>query len=204
MRRPSIILFVSLLSVQAIAWEHQDESLKTVKSRTIYRDLLSIDGVLWPSTGRPPNLKPRIKRLRKKVIVHRDTGTVSSSWIAVRLTQRKFNSKKHKLGYEYSGTPRSRFLTKIDHRSFWGTDGDKPHVEISSFVVVIKSDTVHIPPEAWNDMYEPTLSNMEVYASSDKKRSYIVMMNSDGAGAYLVAWCFIDGKYIRRVVDYGW
>ena len=93
---------------------------------------------------------------------------------------------------------------RIDGKTFYGTDGEKPHTEIASVSLTINGDSISIPNRAWNDLYEPDLHNLEVYSSQDKHRIYILMSNSDGAGAYDLAWCIVNGKYIRRVVDYGW
>lgn len=119
-----------------------------------------------------------------------------------------FNKSKHKL--EYIGT----YLTKIDSRSFWGTDGEVPVNSIQSVRAIIGRDTINIPRLAVNDAYNPNLCGADansqqtdcmtgVYLSNDKKRLYITMLNSDGAGGYEITWIIQNRKYLRRVVDYG-
>jgi hypothetical protein len=118
----------------------------------------------------------------------------------------KFNRTIHKIGY-INGE-----VYKIDNESFYGTDGEIPKNQINSISVIIGSDTIKIPKIAYDDLYEPnltwkegseTVGTLRIYSSIDRKRFYIYMGNSDGAGFYEATLIIRDKKYIGRVVDSG-
>lgn len=118
----------------------------------------------------------------------------------------KFNKTAHKIGY-INGE-----VYKIDNKSFYGTDGELPKNQINSISVIIGLDTIKIPKMAYNDLYEPsltwkerneTIGTLRIYSSLDRKRFYIYMENSDGAGFYEATLIIREKKYIGRVVDAG-
>ena len=84
-----------------------------------------------------------------------------------------------------------------------GTDGGLPTRTINWYILLLEKFTISIPTTKMNDLYNPNLFATNVYFSRDRKRLYIDMINSDGAGGYEVTWIIQDKKYSRRVIGYG-
>lgn len=137
--------------------------------------------------------------------------TFSLGKISIKISAAPFDSSKHDLIY---ASPEQPYLALIDKKRFWGTDGGVPKEKISSVSYKNGSKSYQLPDSAIHNLYEPNFCNKyesenkvfchcKVYQSMDKKRTYIFMLNSDGAGGYEVTWVLEDGKYVRRVVDYG-
>jgi len=94
-------------------------------------------------------------------------------------------------------------LYAIDNKVFWGSDCDKPRIEIDSFKVFIKDRMLNIPNTEYQDLYNCENSELKKIHFSHGINDYVILLMdaSDGAGAYTVVWIIKDGKYIRRVVD---
>lgn len=105
-----------------------------------------------------------------------------------------FNSKKHKL----TGKPGS--ISSIDGKPFWGTDGPIPKQIITSVKIIISGKSILIPINAYNDLYEPNLSTLQIYIGKDNT-IYVEMDNSDGAGAYSIIWIIKNNQYFKRYID---
>lgn len=97
----------------------------------------------------------------------------------------------------------------IDGQVFWGTNGDIPKTKVHKIKVISNGVNIQVPDTAIAGMFNPNFGCNKidcynfVYLSNDKKRIYIVMNNSDGAGFYIVVWIFKDNKYYDRVIDLG-
>lgn len=115
----------------------------------------------------------------------------------------------HGIACDLDSLEQIRDLSEIDGKLFWGTDGTVPKTKVHSLKVSL--DGVHVPiPESEVDgLYNPNFGCNRVfcynfvYQSKDKKRIYIRMDNSDGAGFYQVIWIIQEGKYLTRVIDRG-
>ncbi|HRD54605.1 MAG TPA: hypothetical protein PKY96_18340, partial [Flavobacteriales bacterium] len=186
-------------------WSDENESYGTIRGAIIKREVISFIDWVWEyeGTGR----KPAMLRLKGQS----DCATYTSfkgHGIEVRIEPAPFDSSKHKLTYETGGYAA---LCEIDGRPFFGTDGGMPRKSIKRVAVTIDSASVQIPRSAWDDLYEPffcgTSSTEGLYwtchvaRSLDRKRVYVHMQNSDGAGGYAVIWIFINGRYVRRVIE---
>ena len=144
-----------------------------------------------------------------------DRAVFKGAGISVVIEGVPFDTAKHTFGYDKSqGTP--WFLCNIDGHGFWGGDGTMPHREIRSLRLVDAGRTLPVPKSAYANLFEPNFCDdyprtpdqpITVHArcmlSKDAKRLYVHMMNSDGAGGYLVTWVFIDGHYWGRIVEHG-
>ena len=119
--------------------------------------------------------------------------------IQVVLSTEKFDKSKHSFKYhkEYRD-----IIEKIDGKLFWGTDGNMPKREYKSIEVKIRGKQVSIPQSAYNDLYESYLYTEfnSVHYDKDNDILYIVALNSDGAGAYMVCWQIEKGVYKGRKV----
>jgi len=119
--------------------------------------------------------------------------------IQVILSTEKFDKSKHSFKYhkEYRDV-----IEKIDGKLFWGTDGNMPKREYKSIEVKIRGKQVSIPQSAYNDLYESYLYTEfnSVHYDKDNDILYIVALNGDGAGAYMVCWQIEKGVYKGRKV----
>jgi hypothetical protein len=117
----------------------------------------------------------------------------------------KFDSTKHVLTFQKS-TGDYVFLSLIDGKKFYGKDGGVPKRKINCVSLTVGQKDYLLPNIAFSDLYEPNFCNFKnclphLYQSVDKKRIYIYMFNSDGAGGYEVCWIFENGEYVGRLVD---
>ena len=106
-----------------------------------------------------------------------------------------------------------KHLVKINKKPFYGSFAKVPFTRIESVTVLYKDDTIAIPPAAYMDLYNPTFtydgkdggakSLNSIYFSPNGRNIYIYLLNRNGKDSYEVTWIIQDGKYVRRVLDYG-
>ena len=134
-----------------------------------------------------------------KGIAKGNTIVFEGKEIQVVLSTEKFDKSKHSFKYhkEYRDV-----IEKIDGKLFWGTDGNMPKREYKSIEVKIREKQVSIPQSAYNDLYESYLYTEfnSVHYDKDNDILYIVALNGDGAGAYMVCWQIEKGVYKGRKV----
>lgn len=132
--------------------------------------------------------------------------TFEGEGIRAGVTIAPFEPAKHKLQYD------DKYLIKIDRRPYYGNYGSVPKTEISVVSVIIGKDTVVIPPIAYSDLYNLNFTYSDkgvqrttdgVYKSKDGHTIYLYLFSKDNTGSYEVTWIIQDGKYLRRVLDYG-
>lgn len=127
--------------------------------------------------------------------------------IKITIKAAPFDAAGHKINY-YD----EKYLVKIDNKPFYGSYGKMPKNVLSSVTVTINNDTVHIPPAAYSDIYDPVFTYNDasgvqrslnrVYISADNRTVYIYMVNRNNGGTE-VTWVIQDKKYLRRVLDFG-
>jgi hypothetical protein len=104
---------------------------------------------------------------------------------------------------QYKKSDGYRFLSKINHRAFWGTDGAIPTLQYKRISCVWKGREVPVPDSALWDVFNPNLHMTQVRYDRQHQRWFLQATNSDGAGGYEVIWMFEKGEYKRRFVCYG-
>lgn len=85
----------------------------------------------------------------------------------------------------------------------FGIDGALPGTVYLSFDIQIGNRNILLPPTAYDDLFEPNLSNTKINYDRKKDILYLHTLNSDGAGGYFVIWRFEQGQYKDRYVAYG-
>jgi len=117
-----------------------------------------------------------------------------------------FDKTKHRLDYD------DKYLIKIDRKTYYGDYGTVPKTIIRNITLTIAGDTVAIPPAAYNDLCDLHFTYSDkgavrtrdaVYVSRDGHVLYLYLFSRDDTGSYEVTWIFQDGRYVRRVLDYG-
>jgi hypothetical protein len=90
-----------------------------------------------------------------------------------------------------------KWLTKINGRRFYGTDGNIPKTEVVGIETSINGKSIEIPSILYEDIFECD----NVFEINKNKGDYIVhQWNSDGAGGYLIVWVLGNGKLKQRLI----
>jgi len=90
-----------------------------------------------------------------------------------------------------------KWIVTIDGHQPWGIDGYPPHVQIDSISVKLNDKKIPIEKEDFQNLYE-VKNSFKVIVSG----SYFIVyqMNSDGAGAYYLAWVFDKNGLKQKLV----
>lgn len=132
--------------------------------------------------------------------------TFNGNNISATVTTAPFLPAKHKLDYD------EKYLIKIDRKPYYGGYGAIPKTAIGKVTMVVNSDTISIPSTAYSDLYNLNFSYLNkgtqkstngIYRSSDGTRLYLYIFCKDATGSYEVTWVFINRRYARRILDYG-
>ena len=86
--------------------------------------------------------------------------------------------------------------------SLWGIDGNIPQYEYESVTVTYPGGVLQFPKENLQYLYEPG-NNFTHIALSDDNTFFLFMMNSDGAGGYMVVWTIKDYRIKSQLVIRG-
>ena len=122
-----------------------------------------------------------------------DKGTVTYAGAEAVVTAAAFVEKDHKI-------TKNEEETLVDGRHIWGRDGGLPAKSLA-LAVKVDGKAVVIPAEATRDLFEPNMESLVILTPGKPAAQMVVAMwNSDGAGGYLVAWSFVNGKYAGRTV----
>lgn len=90
-----------------------------------------------------------------------------------------------------------KWLTRINGRRFYGTDGDLPKTEVVGIKAAVKWTSIEIPKMLYEDIFECE-NSFEIHKNND---DYIVHhWNGDGAGAYLLVWVLGNEKLKQRLI----
>ncbi len=183
------------------------EGFSKIQDKAVRSDIASFAMAgLDESAGKQPLRKLQMTGIGLDSIAFEGNG------ISVKIKSGIFDATKHKLTYYTNTETEKKYLTKINGKPFYGDYGSIPKSTIQSVTVLFGADTVAIPKEAYADLYNPIFSYTEngvqkyinnVFLSADGKKVYIYMLKRETGGSYEVTWVIQDGKYVRRVVDFG-
>jgi hypothetical protein len=120
-----------------------------------------------------------------------DLTKYSGTEFSFRYKLKKFNLENKICDYD------GKWLTKINGRRFYGTDGNIPKTEVIGIETSINGNTIEIPEMLYQDIFE--CSNE--FIINKNKDDYIVhQWNSDGAGGYLIVWVLGNEKLKQRLI----
>jgi hypothetical protein len=92
----------------------------------------------------------------------------------------------------------NKWITQINGRPVWGTDGDFPKLQVEIIKVSIDNNEIFIHPVFYCDIYECD-GGYTIYKNGETY--FVYQMNSDGAGAYQIVWVFTKKNgLIQRLV----
>jgi hypothetical protein len=183
------------------------EGFTKIQDKAVRSDIASFAMAgLDESAGKQPLRKLQMTAIGLDSIAFEGNG------ITVKIKSGVFDATKYKLTYYTNTESGKKYLTKINSKPFYGDYGVMPKKTIQSVQVLFGADTIAIPSEAYSDLYNPIFSYTEngvqkyinnVFLSADGKKVYIYMLKRETGGSYEVTWVIQDGKYVRRVVDFG-
>jgi hypothetical protein len=120
--------------------------------------------------------------------------------IKIIVTEQKFDRSRYKLTFYKENKDQ---LEYINHKKYWGTDGEIPTKEYKSIEIHLGSMKITLPKIAIDNLFEPNLDATRVNYDKANGILYIQSMNSDGAGNYEVIWKIERGVYKERYIEYG-
>tara|TARA_R110000868_G_scaffold399453_2_gene673200 strand:+ start:2385 stop:3041 length:657 start_codon:yes stop_codon:yes gene_type:complete len=95
--------------------------------------------------------------------------------------------------FDYDG----KWLTKINGRRIYGTDGNIPKTEVSGIKATLNGKAINIPNMLFEDIFECD----NKFTINKNKEDYIVhQWNSDGAGGYFIAWVLGKDRVKQRLI----
>ena len=203
------IFFIALLSSSIIKAQSDDmpdsrrktESFERFRIPALRADIatFTLSGIS-ESAGALPLKKISYTSLSNDSIVFDGNG------IYAKVKTSPFDPAKHKLSFD------EKYLVRIDRKPYYGGYPNVPKTYISEMYIILNKDTVAIPPAAYSDLYNLHFTYTDkgverttdaIYLSKDGHRIYFYLFCKDNTGSYEVTWIIQDGKYLRRVLDYG-
>ncbi|RBL92174.1 SH3 domain-containing protein [Chitinophaga flava] len=121
--------------------------------------------------------------------------------IRVMLTAKPFVLKDNTV--QYTTHDNVRYVDKINHQPYYGSDGGLPTRQYGSLQVQYGNRNIPVPDSAIRGLYNPNIRMTTVNYDRKNDRLYITATNSDGAGSYELLWLFEHGMYTRRVIYFG-
>jgi hypothetical protein len=135
-----------------------------------------------------------------------DSIVFEGKGIKAKVTTAPFDPAKHKLSYD------EKYLVRIDRKPYYGGDfGKVPKTRISNVMLIIRGDTIDIPPTAYSDLFNLNFTYLDkgverttdaVYISGVGQRVYVYLFSRNSKGSYEVTWIIQDRRYLRRILDY--
>jgi len=117
--------------------------------------------------------------------------------LQVLMKRGRFVSKGRQLMYEkHQGE--QQYVKSIDGKFPWGTDGNIPRIEYKFIQFKSGKQTLNFERMSFEDLFEPNFNMTRACIDTSTQKIYLEAINSDGAGAYSVAWTIKNGKIISR------
>jgi hypothetical protein len=120
--------------------------------------------------------------------------------IKVIVSKKQFDKSKYRFTYYKDARDQIQF---INGKQYWGADGGVPTTEYKSVIVQAGKKKINLPPSAFDNLFNPTIDATRIYYDKQNDIIYITSMNSDGAGAYDIAWRVVKGIYKDKCIAYG-
>lgn len=90
-----------------------------------------------------------------------------------------------------------KWVTEIDGRPVWGTDGNFPNTQVINIEIEIDGQEIEIHKVFYSDIYECD-NGFSIYKSGEIY--FVHQWNSDGAGAYEIVWVLDKTGLKQRLV----
>ena len=200
-------LILLLTGFASIAQDDPDYRKKNESFARLPKNEIRLDLATFTMSG----IDESVGKEQLPKIAHKTSGddfmTFDSVGIKSEIKTSVFDGSKHKLEYD------EKFLIRIDKKPYYGNYGKVPKHYISKITLLIGKDSITIPPIAYADLYDPSLTYLDktgvkrsrngIFRSKDGKRIYVYLFCKDSTGSYEVTWVIQDKVYLKRVLDYG-
>ncbi len=103
-----------------------------------------------------------------------------------------FDSKNRIIDYHDN-----KWVTWIDGRPIWGTDGNLPSIEVTGIHAKVENIQIEISPIMYSDIYQCN-NRFQAYKNGDTY--FLFQSNSDGAGYYEIVWVLTTKGLKQRLV----
>ncbi|PQB05791.1 hypothetical protein [Aureitalea marina] len=90
-----------------------------------------------------------------------------------------------------------KWISAIDGRPVWGTDGNFPKTQVDNIKVIIDGQEIEIHEVFYSDIYE---CDNEISIYKNGETYFAHQWNSDGAGAYEIVWVLDKNGLKQRLV----
>lgn len=90
-----------------------------------------------------------------------------------------------------------KWITAINGRPVWGTDGNFPKTQVDDITVIINGQEIEIHEVFYSDIFECD-NGISIYKNGDTY--FVHQWNSDGAGAYEIVWVLGQNGLKQRLV----
>ncbi len=90
-----------------------------------------------------------------------------------------------------------KWVTAIDGRPVWGTDGNFPKIQVDDIEINIDGKRITIHKVFYSDIFE---CNNEFSVYKNEETYFVHQWNSDGAGAYEIVWVINKNGLKQRLV----
>lgn len=204
--RNSILIITLLISFQSFAQDMPDtrkknESFSKLPNSDIKSDLATFNFAgIDQAVGQEPIKKISFTSFGSDYMLFQ-SGDIKA---VVRIAP--FDQSKHKLEFD------EKYLVKIDKKTYYGSYPNTPKSYIQEITLIVGKDTIAIPPTAYNDLYNLSLTYTDksgiarsangVFLSKDGHKMYLYLFSKDKDSDYEVTYIIQDKKYVRRVLDY--
>jgi len=137
----------------------------------------------------------------KTKVLKENSLSLSLDSIQIHIETEAFDVKRNTLTYNTQNGYNN--LTKINNKPYYGTDSEIPKRKYKFIQIKVGQKMVQINGSEISDLFEPNLESTFATYDALTHKLYLFASNSDGAGGYEVLWVTENGKYIKRVIAFG-
>lgn len=131
-------------------------------------------------------------------VIEEETGVVGADGFEVRIKGVPFIAVDHRITKDKDG------VAMVDGKSPWGVDGGLPSVTLT-WTVSLNGQPLKVRGMAVDNLFQPSPETLVLLTPGKAAdQAVVLMLNSDGAGGYCVAWAFKAGQYCGREVFVPW
>ena len=128
---------------------------------------------------------------KSRLLILDDANVYTGKDFYFKYNLKPFSSKNRNIKKE-----EGKWITSIDGKKPWGTDGGFPKIQIESIDVKINDEEILIEKQYFQNLFEIS-DTFKVIKSGEYFIVY--QSNSDGAGGYDLAWVF-DENELKQIL----
>ncbi|AKK71451.1 hypothetical protein HX13_05195 [Chryseobacterium sp. P1-3] len=129
-----------------------------------------------------------------------DNAVFKSGNRTVSILSGPFDYPGHKKDFSSVTAGNDRLLEKYKGQEIWGTDGLVPQTYYKSITIQTGNKTIQIPQKDIENLFNVNNESTRCYVDLHNDTLYIMMNNSEGAGAYAALFIIEKGEYKGRIL----